>query len=102
MTNCRLEWLGYVTRMHEQRVMKIFFVGLIIVTHNVAQGRDGRMLWRDMKVLKIFEGSWYEDARSRSASYDLYVTCLCQQQLQQQSDRTCGKKKDVSCVTCGR
>ena len=44
VTKHRLEWLGHVARMPEQRMTKIaFFVGLNIVAHKAVQGGDGRM-----------------------------------------------------------
>ena len=45
------------------------------------------------EVLKISEGSWYEDARSRSAWYDLYTTCLYQQQLSNRVIKSVVRKK---------
>ena len=73
----RLEWLGHLARIPDDRLPKSVLFGWLPETHPRCgprkQWRD--VLWQDLKFIDVAETDWYEESRKSRADWRaLYVS----------------------------
>ena len=103
LTKRRLEWLGHLARMQDQRIPKITLFSWL------PQSRPPggpRRRWRDLvkkdiKAAGIAENTWYKDALHREKWHQAYNESITEHQLSQRQQKQNGPR-EIQCNECGR
>ena len=103
LTKRRLEWLGHLARMQDQRIPKITLFSWL------PQSRPPggpRRRWRDLvkkdiKDAGIAENTWYKEALHREKWHQAYNESITEHQLSQRQQKQNGPR-EIQCNECGR